>query len=278
MVDSVLAWLEKLFGKLVTRRGKTYFYLGMNLDFTESGSVKVLMIDYRKELIVDFPVEIEGSIGTPVATNLLETNEENTVYLEEERAKMLHIFVVKLVFGCKWFRPDTQVAVAFLTTRVRKPDEDDWNKLIRLMKYIKNTVEMKLTLSSNNTNIVKWCVDGSYAVHKDIKRHTCGIMTLGEGCVYGTSIRQKLNIKSSTELELVATVDILPQIVWTSYFLMEQGYRVEKSVLYQDNQSAILLEKNGKASIGKRTRHINIRYFLMKDRTDKGEVYVFFSD
>ena len=145
------------------------------------------------------------------------------------------------------------------------------------MKYIKSTVEIKLTLSSNNTNIVKWCVGGSYAVHKDIKSHTGGIMTLGKGCVYGTSIRQKLNIKSSTELELVATVDVLPQIVWTSYFLIEQGYRVEKSVLYQDNQSAILLEKNGKASIGKRTRHINIRYFFMKDRTDKGEVYVFFS-
>ena len=101
-------------------------------------------------------------------------------------------------------------------------------------------------------------------------------MTLGKGCVYGTSIRQKLNTKSSTESELVATADVLPQIIWTSYFLKEQGCRVEKSVLYQDNQSAILLEKNGKASSGKRTRHINIRYFFIKDRIDKGEVEVVF--
>ena len=68
VVDSVLAWLEKLFGKLVTRRGKKHTYLGMNLDFTESGSVKFSMIDYLKVLIVDFPVEIEGSIGTPAET------------------------------------------------------------------------------------------------------------------------------------------------------------------------------------------------------------------
>ena len=47
-------------------------------------------------------------------------------------------------------------------------------------------------------------------------------------------------------------------------------------MLYQDNQSAILLKKNGKASSGKRTRHINIRYFFIKDRIDKGEVEVVF--
>ena len=151
------------------------------------------------------------------------------------------------MFVCKRYRLDTQVAVAFLTTRVRKPDEDDWKKLIRLVKYIKRTVEMKLTLSSNNTNIATWWVDGSYAVHKDMKSHTGGLMTLEKGCVYSTSIHKKLNTKSSTEFEIVAAADILPQIIWTSYFIKEQGCRVGKSVLYQDNQSTILLEKNGKA-------------------------------
>ena len=68
MVDLFLEWLEKLFGKLVTRRGKKHTYLGMNLDFTESGSVKKSMIDYLKVLIVNFPVEMEGNIGTPVGT------------------------------------------------------------------------------------------------------------------------------------------------------------------------------------------------------------------
>ena len=72
---------------------------------------------------------------------------------------------------------------------------------------------MKLTLSSNNTNIVKWWVDGSYAVHKDMKSHTGGLIALGKGCGYGTSIRQKLNAKSSTESELEATTDVLPKII-----------------------------------------------------------------
>jgi hypothetical protein len=45
-------------------------------------------------------------------------------------------------------------------------------------------------------------------------------------------------------------------------------------VVYQDNQSAMLLEKNGTASSGKRTRHINIRYYFVKDRIDNGELRV----
>ena len=68
--------------------------------------------------------------------------------------------------------------------------------------------------------------------------------------------------------------DAMPQILWTWYFLEAQGYQVKDSVIYQDNQSSILLEKNGCASSGKRTRHINIRYFFITDRIEKKEVRV----
>jgi hypothetical protein len=86
---------------------------------------------------------------------------------------------------------------------------------------------------------------------------TGGAMTLGKGVIYGTSTRQKLNTKSSTEAELVGVNDVMPQILWTRYFLEAQGYDIKDSITYQDNQSSILLEKNGRASSGKRTRHIN---------------------
>ena len=44
------------------------------------------------------------------------------------------------------------------------------------------------------------------------------------------------------------------------------GLKVVDTLLYQDNLSSISLEKNGRASSGKRTRHIDIRYFFVKDR------------
>jgi hypothetical protein len=66
----------------------------------------------------------------------------------------------------------------------------------------------------------------------------------------------------------------MPQELWTRYFLEAQGYDVSDSIVYQDNQSAMLLEKNGHGSSSKRTRHINIRYFFVADRIAAGEVKV----
>ncbi len=47
-----------------------------------------------------------------------------------------------------------------------------------------------------------------------------------------------------------------------------------ENLLLQDNKSLILLERNGKASSGKRTRHINIRYFFITDRVNMKEVSI----
>ena len=99
-------------------------------------------------------------------------------------------------------------------------------------------------------------------------------MSLGKGAVYGVSNRQTLNTNSSTEAELVGARDVMPQVLWTRYFLEAQGYPIRDNVLYQDNQSVMLLEKNGHGSSSKRTRHINIRYFFIADMIANNEVRV----
>ena len=88
------------------------------------------------------------------------------------------------------------------------------------------------------------------------------------------SKKQKLKRKSLTESELVAVDDMLPLVLWTQYFLEEQGYNMEKNVVFQDNKSAILLEKNGRASSSKRTKHINVRYFFVTDMIKKNKMSV----
>ena len=67
---------------------------------------------------------------------------------------------------------------------------------------------------------------------------------------------------------------MMPIILWTSYFLLEQGYGVIENLLLQDNKSLILLERNGRASSGKRTRHINICYFFISDQVNMKEVTI----
>ncbi len=62
------------------------------------------------------------------------------------------------------------------------------------------------------------------------------------------SWKQKINTKSSTKAELVGVDDSLGYILGARYFMMEQGFEMEASLIYQDNMSVMLLETNGKAS------------------------------
>jgi len=119
---------------------------------------------------------------------------------------------------------------------------------------------------------MKWWIDASFAIHQDMRSHTGATMSLGKGGIYSSSTRQKINTKSSTEAELVGVSDALNMVIWTKNFLSDQGFQVTDNVVYQDNQSAILLEANGRASSRRRTRHINIRYFFVTDRIKQGDL------
>ena len=86
--------------------------------------------------------------------------------------------------------------------------------------------------------------------------------------------KQKLNTRSSTEAELVGVDDIMTQVLWTKLFLESIGYEVERNILFQDNKSAIILEENGRTSVGKRNRALNIRYFFVTDQVKKGNIEI----
>ena len=72
-----------------------------------------------------------------------------------------------------------------------------------MMKYIQGTIGLPLILSIDKSGNIKWYVDASFAVHKDMRRHTGGFMTMGTRGAYVQSRKQKLKTKSSTEAELV---------------------------------------------------------------------------
>ena len=63
-------------------------------------------------------------------------------------------------------------------------------------------------------------------------------------------------------------------MMWGKYFIESQGYTVEHNILYQDNKSTILLATNGRSSSFKRTKHIEHRYFLVKDKLDRKDLEV----
>jgi hypothetical protein len=276
VLDYVANKLNAKYGKeapLTMHQGAIHDYLGMTIDYSEKGKVKFLMPDYINGILEEAPTDMAGTDVTPASNNLF-TVRKGTDKLDDKDAITYHHLTAKMLYLCKRARPDLQTAISFLTTRVTRPDKDDWNKLRRCIRYLRGSKDLFLTLETDNGIAVKWWIDASFAVHPDMRSHTGGTMSLGKGSIYSMSRKQRLNTKSSTEAELVGVDDGMPLVIWTRNFLVAQGFEVRDNVVFQDNQSTILLAKNGKASSGRRTRHIDIRYFFVSDRIARKELRV----
>jgi hypothetical protein len=77
----------------------------------------------------------------------------------------------------------------------------------------------------------------------------------------------------STEGELVALSDSANQGLFLRELLTLQGYDTPALIVYQDNMSCMALIARGRSG-GERTRHIDVRYFWVKDRVDRGEATI----
>jgi hypothetical protein len=274
VVTNIIEKIEAKFGKMTVTRGKHHVVLGMDITFDDNdGTVTILMKEYLKEAITDSGMDVSKVASTPANKDLF-TVDDVSEQLDKRQGEIFHSIVAKLLYVSKRARTDAQLAIAFLCTRVSCSTEQDWEKLIRLLRYFNGTLDMPLILGADSLTESKSWVDAAYAVHDDMKSHTGGATSLGRGAIMCKSTKQKLNTKSSTEAEVVGSSDYLPNTVWARMFLAEQGYKLTENIFYQDNQSAIRLEKNGRASCGQKSSHIDIRYFFMQDRFESEGISV----
>ena len=170
-------------------------------------------------------------------------------------------------------RPDILLAVSFMRTRVKNPDVDNWRKVIRVLSYLKGSLDITLTLVCDKIDKLTWFIDGSYASHTDIKGQSGAVLTTGNCSVLFKCSKQKVNTRSSTETELIAVDDALLMAQWTREFMRDQGYDLE-TIIKEDNKRSMLLMKNGRLSSGKRTKHLDIHYFYEKDLLERGIVKI----
>jgi Reverse transcriptase (RNA-dependent DNA polymerase). len=275
VVSRVIAEIEKRFGKMSVTRGKELEFLGMKINLRSDRTVSIDMKDYVLGAIGSFSEDITRNAATP-ATRFLFDVREDAQRLDKDRAELFHSVTAKLLYISKRCRLDIQNAVGFLCTRVSKPDEDDWKKLKRVLQYLRGTIDDKLYLGCVNIGKMKSFVDAAFAVHQDMKSHTGGGISWGIGILLSMCQKQRLNTKSSTEAEVVGVSDFLPNMIWARMFLEAQGYEIDENILYQDNESAIKIEKNGSKSCSKRSRHIDMRYFFIKDRLESEKIDVIF--
>ena len=125
---------------------------------------------------------------------------------------------------------------------------------------------MKIYLRADYLNMIRWWVDASCGTHWDCKSHTGALISMGAGAIMSFSRKQKLDTGSSTEAELLGIYDSLGLIICTKYFMEAQGCSIDSNIMFQYNQSTILLANNGRSLAGKNSKQTENSYFLIADK------------
>ena len=273
VVMDIIKTLEGEFGKLEVQHGPSFSFLGVDYEINQDGTVSMHAQKQIQEAIDAFPEPINRAVRSPAGHGLFQINEDDPL-LVKCKSDTFHSLVMKLMWIEKRVRPDIETAIAFLSTRVSCPNITDWSKLKRVLQYLHTTIHLKRIIGADNLHSLYTWIDAAYAVHPNMRSHTGGCMSMGLGTLHCKSSKQKLNTKSSTEAEVVGMSDYTPYNIWLTNFLQAQGYALQMNEVYQDNQSAIKMERNGRNSCTGNSRHVHIRYFFVKDRVDKKEITI----
>ncbi|KAL7527450.1 hypothetical protein ACHAXR_001964, partial [Thalassiosira sp. AJA248-18] len=158
--------------------------------------------DYLDEMLKELPEDMDGLATTPAADYLFKVR-DNAPKLDKKKAELFHRVTALMLFVAPRGRPDLRTATSFLTKRVQSPDEDDYKKLARAIKFIRRTKFLRLTIEATYLGLDldqnHWFIDGAFAVNEDMKSHMGAFMTFGKGMIDGSSKGQRINTTSSTE-------------------------------------------------------------------------------
>ena len=259
--------LEANYKEVTRHRGNNLDYIGMNMNINhELGRVELSMLGFVEEILALLPKT--RSATSPAGENLFHIS--GGPLLSPQRSKVFYSLVHMLLYLAKRTRPDVLLPVQFLTCRVTKSTEEDFEKLQRVINYLHCTKELKLRFRIGECVDLLCYVDASHAVHDDYKSHTGVVVTInGRSMVHFRSTKQSLNGMSSTESELISVSEALPQIIYVKEFLEEILNSNVPATLMQDNTSTIRLIEAGKP-LSERTRHINIRFFYVHQYVSDG--------
>ena len=272
MIDDLTGGLKKRYGEISKSNGTTLNYLGMVFDLSHPAEARVTMKGYV-DVVLDLS-KVEGGAKTPATDGLFEVRKDSELVGEDEM-RLFRSEVMRLMYLAKKTHPDLLMTVSYLATRVTKCTRDDLQKLVRLLRYLNMTRERGIVLRIGSEGIcVRVFIDAAYGIHADGKSHTGSVVVIGEvGPVHCRSGKQSIVSKSSTEAELIALSDSANQGIFMRNFLLGQGHKVGPVIIYQDNMSCIAMMARGRSG-NEKTRHIDIRYFWLKERVDSGEAVI----
>ena len=227
----------------------------------------MFMTYYIYEYFTKFGEALYAKVSSPGNKGLQNIN-ENSPRLDKQEAYTPYYMVAKLLWVAKNGRPDIEPEMSFLCIRLTKSTVQYKATFKRVIQFLKQTINDKRVVGSYNLSQLYTWSDSAYSLYPYLKIHTGRVILFGYGLVHCRSSKKKFNTKSSTEDETGIINDYLPYNIQICLFMEAQGCEIKQNIIFQDNQSVISMEENGKRSFTNNYRNIYMSYFFVKDHID----------
>ena len=161
------------------------------------------------EAIESFGENIDEKLNTPASIHLFIFN-KRAHRIDEEKDFFSHSVVANLLYIMKRGRPDLETAMSFLRRRLSNSDVDGQEKPKRVLSWLKvNIDDKRIIVAENPTDIYMW-IYAAYVVHGNMRSHTGGAISMGNGVLHEKASVQRLNTKSFTESDMFSVSEYLP--------------------------------------------------------------------
>lgn len=259
--------------------GPTSFLLGVQIEGDRPRrTIRLSQRQYVLDLLERFNFADCSPVSTPLDPSVRLSTSMSPKTAEEEKA-MRSIPYINAVGALAYLaiatRPDIAYTVGVLARFSQNPGLQHWKAVKHLFRYLKGTLDYKLTYSpspSPSSELFLTYTDADHAGNPDTGRSTSGyLVKMGTGAISWQSRLQSIVALSTTEAEYVAATTAGQEILFLRNLLHSFGYKFDSpSTLYIDNQSALQVAKNPEHH--GRMKHLDLRFYWLRDEVEKGSI------
>lgn len=231
---------------------------------------------YIEEILRKFGMFDCKPMGTPSDTNCKLSINMSSDEISEDELKGLPYqeAVGSLLYLAQGTRPDIAFSVNDVSRFNNNYTFAHWKAVKRIFRYLKGTVNYKLSYSFENTGQITGFSDADWASDIDKRRSCTGyVFIFSNAAITWKSTRQSTVALSSTESEYMALSSAVQEAIWLRQLCHELGYDMKGPTKFNcDNQSAILLAESD--GYRQRSKHIDIRFHHIRDKIKNRQIDV----
>ncbi|KAJ0623708.1 putative RNA-directed DNA polymerase [Helianthus annuus] len=273
LVTSSAPLRQQLMAKLATEfamkdLGPLSYFLGISVKRI-TNTMFLSQQTYAEDIINRAGMQSCNPVATPVDTNTKLAATSGTPFHDPTLYHSLAGALQYLTFT----RPDITYAVQQVCMHMHSPHTDHWNALKRIIRYVKGTACLGLTINSSGSSLIAY-TDADWAGCPDTRRSTSGYcIYFGDNLISWSSKRQSTVSRSSAEAEYRGVANVVAEICWLRNLLLELNRPLSRATLvYCDNVSAIYL--SGNPVQHQRTKHIELDIHFVREQVQRGNVRI----